>query len=425
MWEEICIILYILALLIVFISQYRKRRFFDVGCFLLSLYIVCSVVSLFLFNSKPDNWSVSLFPFIFLFVLFYISLKPILQFNPGKIDKIYQPSMVILNAINIVYIICALLSIGSFSDIGIKIALLISDSSVGQEMYADMAMRADEAGSSISNLSSIIANMLYNFEVLVFFYLLLLNNRSRFQKIVIILLDVCLLVGLISSLLMGQRGGIVTRGLLIISTYFLMKPFFSDKLNKLVIRIGIVIVIIVTIPFMALTFSRFGESSGGGMDSIYEYAGQNILNFNEYSLDNNGIRYGDRTFPLFKKMLLFDNVPDNYIMRRYKYPNLKINDEVFVTYIGDFILDFGPVLAFILLSLFSVFILNKTRIISPIYPFHKLILLHFLISIIAQGVFLYEYADTGNLVIMMYFLLYILFLFRFSLNRRNLVINRM
>ena len=150
------------------------------------------------------------------------------------------------------------------------------------------------------------------------------------------------------------------------------------------------------------------------------YTGQNILNFNTYAFDNNGIRYGDRTIPLFKKLFLFEDVPDNFIERRQKYPNLKINDEKFVTYIGDFVLDFGPLIAFLIISLFSIFVNTMTKIRGLSYPFYKLILLHFLLSIIAQGIFLYRYADiSGNLVAIFYFFMFMFLWFYNSLKHQH------
>lgn len=329
--------------------------------------------------------------------------------------------MTVINVVSLLYILCTLLSIkGSFSNIGTRIVLLITDTSAGQVLYSESAAMAESSGKSLSNIFAVLANILYNFEVLVFFYLLTVENKTFFQKCIANVLPIPLFIGLISSLLAGGRSEVVSRGMLIAATYFLLKTFMKPKIKKIIKNIGLVIIVIVVVPFFTLTASRFGTVNGGIESSIMSYTGQNILNFNTYAFDNNGIRYGDRTIPLFKKLFLFEDVPDNFIERRQKYPNLKINDEKFVTYIGDFVLDFGPLIAFLIISLFSIFVNIMTKIRGLSYPFYKLILLHFLLSIIAQGIFLYRYADiSGNLVAIFYFFMFMFLWFYNSLKHQH------
>jgi hypothetical protein len=136
------------------------------------------------------------------------------------------------------------------------------------------------------------------------------------------------------------------------------------------------------------------------------------LNFNNYGLDDGGIRYGDRTFPLFKRMLGFDNVPHNFWERRDKYPNLKVNDEVFISFVGDFTLDFGPFIAPLIFILFTFFILNLTRIRNGRILFHQLILVHFVMCVCMQGgMKLFSFSDLANLRIIVCFIAYIFFRF--------------
>lgn len=414
-WEYMCIIIYILALIITFRNHYKAVKHFDCACSLISIYIFCAITSLILYDLTSNKWSISLLPFVYLYIVFYISLKPILLFNNNKISKIQEPPVMTFNILCIIFIISSILSFGdSLSNIPSKIAMLVTETSAGKDLYGDTAELSVDSGKGVSNIFSVLTNFLFNIEVLFFFYLLTIRNKNRTQNIISILLAIVLTVDTISSMLNGQRGGLVNRVLLIISTFFLLKPLISEKINRIITKVGVVSLILISIPFLAITTSRFGEMNDGGLESLYQYSGQNILNFNEYAFDNNGIRYGDRTLPVLKKMLLFDNVPDNYIERRAKYPYLKINDESFITYIGDFVLDFGPIFTFILFSIVTVIFIKQTKIRSGIYPFHKLILLHLLVSIIAQGVFLFNYADISNLIIVTYLLIYFIFRTNFS-----------
>lgn len=59
-----------------------------------------------------------------------------------------------------------------------------------------------------------------------------------------------------------------------------------------------------------------------------------MLVFNNYGMDANGIRYGDRTAPLIRKLLGL-KTSTNYYERRFVYSKMLVNDSYFITFIGD------------------------------------------------------------------------------------------
>ena len=204
-----------------------------------------------------------------------------------------------------------------------------------------------------------------------------------------------------------------------IITYFALRKFFQPKTKKYIRAIGVVLFIGSAVPTIALTNSRFGNTVGGSQSSLYFYIGQSNLYFNNYGLDNGGLRYGDRTFPLFKRMLGIDNVPANFWERRDKYRNLKINDEVFISYVGDFTLDFGPFIAPLIFVFFTLLVLKLTKIHNGKIKFHQLILLHFLMCVcFLGGMKLFTFSDVGgNLQLIVYFFLFFLFWFDYDFSR--------
>lgn len=162
---------------------------------------------------------------------------------------------------------------------------------------------------NIANLASIISNAFGNFGILLLFYYLTLNKHS---KLILIGLFLSCIISILTNISLGQRGPLLEILLSLIITYFALKKFFQPKINKIIKIIGISLLIATSVPLIALTNSRFGNMEGGSISSIYYYVGQENLHFNNYGLDNGGIRYWDRTFPLFKRMLGFDNVPHNF-----------------------------------------------------------------------------------------------------------------
>ena len=148
--------------------------------------------------------------------------------------------------------------------------------------------------------------------------------------------------------------------------------------------------------------------------------GMENLQFNKYAFDNNGLRYGDRTAPVFKKMLGFSNVPNNFTERRKKYPYLKTDDYSFIGFVGDFCLDYGPLVSFILFVFFSLLFCRKTFSRSREIELHKLLLVQFAACVcMCGGMKLFSFADLGNLKIIAVLLAYLYIKYSAQQNHKN------
>lgn len=412
-YGNVCLILYAVAWIVTYIAYRKKNKSFNASCFIILLYGATSICSAILYNLDGESYRVrhiTLLPLIYLFLLLNISFLPIIKFNASHVKYIKIPNRILLNYLSAFLILCTIagLSVG-LSDIISRMTLLLVNADAGRDAYYESMEAIGRGGEGgIKALLRILSNVSYNFVVLCFF-LYCSFDKNKFAKAITLGLFACMLIGLFLGFISGSRGGAVNKLLVIIATYFLMKPFLKESVNKFIKKIGISIIILFLVPFMAITFSRFGQTDNGVISSMLSYGGQSILNFDEYAFDNNGIRYGDRTMPIFKKLLGFSDVPDNFFERRDKYPNLKINDEVFVTYIGDFVLDFGAIAAFVIIIILTVLALQSTRTTGEWYPFYRLILLHLVLCIISQGLFLYSFADAGNYSIIAYITYYIIF----------------
>ena len=426
--SNINILIYILAWILTIFVYQKKKKHFDTGSVILFSYLLFSIFSLILYNlPSPDSImlafiSLDFFPFVYLFLMLLIATLPILQYDDNKIIEIRKPNKLLLNAISIVFIVASFVQLPTIINdfVGGVIKLMIN-SSGGQELYEDGMVNVIKNGDgAVSNLAAIVTNAMMGIGILLFFYFLTLEKRN---KLITIGLFLSCLFGILSSIARGQRGGVVEILLIMIITYFALRKFISSKIKKRIYIIGLFLFVSATIPLIALTNSRFGEQDGGSLESFYAYVGQENLYFNNYGLDDRGIRYGDRTFPLFKQMLGFDNVPNNFIERRLKYPYLKINDEVFCTFVGDFTIDFGPFVALLLFMIFTVLILRTTRVCKNRFLFHQLIPLHFVMCVcVIGGLKLYPFSDiAGNLQLIVYFIAFLLFktdYFR-SMKRKN------
>ena len=166
-------------------------------------------------------------------------------------------------------------------------------------------------------------------------------------------LGFAIVVAVLQPIMAGQRSLVIYTVLTVILGYFFFKQFFSDILRKVMRYVGIVALALTMVPIIAITVSRFSQYRQSTVtDYVNWYIGQGNIYFNNYALDDNGIRYGDRTLNLVKRVIS-SNASDNFVDRRDTFSNLYVNDDIFTTFVGDFAIDYGPVLAFLIFVVFN------------------------------------------------------------------------
>ena len=389
--------------------------------FILMCYSFFAIMSYLLYNDPEQIYvfkELRFFPVLYLFVMLYIASIPIQKFDSCKVYSIQEPTMWKLNLFASLFIFTSLLSLPALINNVQKIPLLLLDSSVGLTSYRESIeiAQANKAG-SISNLPAIINGLYSKLGAFLLFYYLTLEKRNNW---IIGGLIYALLSWMLSFMVSGQRGGVFHTSISLLSSYFLLRKFLSERTDRIIKRIGIITIVLITLPTIALTISRFGDESNSTTNtqsSLYYYMGQCNLYFNNYGLNNNGIRNGDRTLTLFKKAVGFDDVPMNFWEGREKYPNLYIGDEVFSSFVGDFTIDFGPILAFFLFLSFTLLANRHTKLNNGIIPFHRLILIFIILNVCVDGaMFLFPYAYMGNLTLIFYMLA--IFFFKLDYNQQ-------
>ena len=398
---------------VTFILYQRKKDYLSVGALYL-LYLVMTCILAFICFVTPNIFytfnDLKLFPFIYLFAALIITALPILRLDE-KNTSIIQPSSRALNLISIAVIIMSVLQlidvIQTFQD---GIGTMIWDIRSGAELYSEMLSNADESGKGISNIFAIIGGSFSNLAILFAFIYL---TREKPNYLIIIGLIICFATDIMSSIGHGARGNVVLKSLTVIFAYWLTRKWMTEKMQRRVGGILAGIILMVSIPVLMLTISRFSDHKGldkAASSSIIYYSGQSMLNFNNYGLDAGGIRYGDRTANLFKRIVKPDT-PVNYSQRRAKYSNLKIDDYYFYTFVGDFTIDYGPVWAMIIFIIATLIFLRLTKPTDGKLTFHQVIVLYFVLCVCCQGVMcLFSFSDTaGGLKIITTILTYLYF----------------
>jgi oligosaccharide repeat unit polymerase len=284
----------------------------------------------------------------------------------------------------------------------------------GSKLYLNHLTNVESNRQGISNIFTIFSGAFSTLAILSFFYFLTLPKIEN--KLLFFLLLFCAIIGIFSGISSGSRGGAYDSVIIFVANYFFFKDLYTDKIKRVFKTIGLAVIVVIAIPIVYITTSRFDNATYGVSSSINYYFGQYAFIFNKYAFDDGGIRYGDRTAPLFKKMIGFYDVPNNFFERRSKYQNLKVNDEVGISYVGDILIDYGPIVGTLLMLLVTILFVKGTKARNGKLRFHQLILYEMIIVCIAPSIHsLYPFSDTGgNLKIIVCFTTYIILKFNES-----------
>ena len=216
------------------------------------------------------------------------------------------------------------------------------------------------------------------------------------------------------AFLVSGRSSLVYTILQMSLCYLLFRNSFSSVYKVIINKIVVTILLVATCLFLYITISRLTVNVNldfSFVDFITWYAGEGTLNFNEYILNSNCSTEGDYTSPYFKTVLGLDTFEENYERREFWAGKTGIPQNIFYTFIGNFISDYGLIIS---LLLFLIFAYWSNKIINSYsgntVPLHKLLLLIFLINVVSRGFCFFPYAGmSGNKMILYLVLWYLLF----------------
>ena len=406
-WGNWFLVIYLGGWLFFIRAQIKRIHKIGPATMVMITYCAYGVFALLYYNSSSTYFStnekLTFIPFVYLFTMLCIALAPGIYYERADIRYVKKASSSIIDTFIIVYFICSLVHLPSIlPKIPEGIALMLLEEQGGLELYlenSEQVLRAsDNSISGLLGLTSIFRNVFRDIIIFLLFYYLALREKKT-KYIVIILFTV--LVDVLYSLSLGQRNYLIIYLFMIAVGYFLFQNFIDTNIRKWVKRMGVITVILLSIPFIAITIARFSNSKETTpLDSAIQYAGQAPVNFNLYVFDTQEIRYGDRTVNLFKKMLGFD-VPNDHVEAQSKYTKLKVDDRVFYTFVGDFVLDFGVIVSALIFLFITGWFLFLTSARGHTMRLHQMLVLFFSLNICAQGgmyLFSYAYADNWKIV---------------------------
>ena len=395
-----------------FVAYIIKKRYGynNIGVFYLLFYSFLSVLSIHIYLTMVPKEipceGISLLPLIYM-ELFIVLFSTLLVKHDTRDKLLIQPPSLVFNVLCIVVIILSLLEVRDIlQNFAVGFTQLLVDDEYGAGLYdvlsREVVHSARDSGplqylAVLSNQAEAIAPVLF------LFYL----TRPKRNILITIGLALATFITFAFALSTGRRSSIIQQLFSMGVMFLYLRHYYSTKVIKYIRPVFLSVIGIIMTGFMFLSISR-ANSFGGSVVSFFErYAGQSFLYFGKYGFDNGEIRNGDRTFPLVKSIFTKD-VARSYYDRESKYTKMKINESTFVTFVGDFVFDYGIIGAAIVL--FFIYLLLRQLLIGcrKILYFDQVLIVYLLINIL-NGFYLYPLCDfAGN---MFFFSLIILSMF--------------
>ena len=399
---------------IFFLVMYYKQKSFNIGSYILLIYIVTSFFAIMIdVLGLYGNYGVSmlrkfnLLPTFTYCLLLTITILPFFKFRSDKIQKITLQNPQLFDLVSYFFmIVFVVVIVSTGADI---LALRGQDlGSVRINFYNDMHEVSDESIPLYMYVPNIMSRF-YPIIMLFFFYSFTFLKRKMWFNLGLFLSTFSMLI---NSILTAARTQVIFWLLLFFLFYFLFKPHLTKERNRKLITLFAVFGSVIILYLGAVTVSRFEERHDNGtVNSLVGYTGQMFINycdvFENYRCKEITI---DRIVPITSKYIL----ENDFVVAQYRdlieYES-GVTVNVFFTFLGDAMLDFsraGMIIYVLIFYLLCRLILYRKDI--QTIDFAKLILFALLVCIPVQGVFAFVYLRvTDSYYIIGCILLYILF----------------
>lgn len=406
---------FLLILIVLFFFWYKnakkKKSFICPSSILLGIYVVSAIFCIpTLYNEdylEPFFQSYWWPSFVFLISLLVL-LMPARIYKENAVTQIVLPNKRVLDIMAFVLIILSVFSILYYS----RTVSNIFSMNLG-EARTELYLGTEYVEAGLVNTIASVSASLYVFVLLLFFIYCTIPS-SKALRVILLLSSLSEPLHILAYV---GRDGVVFWFFSFIFLFAFFRPYMEPGSKKFFKRIFIVAASVMLIPFLLITFSRFG--SGGissAFNSIVNYWGQGYIQGVLFmGIDNPPITHGG-SFPLFWEITGFHHTSTLQGMTQIG----EWRSWFFGTIVTSLYLNFGK-LGFWLIAITTLilfFLVMKKK--STKLLFHQIIYYILYYQIMSQGIFYFkQYTRGGNLFIIITLLL-VLF-FRLTYNTENAI----
>ena len=347
-----------IAYIIPLILYYKKKRQIDIG-FLFYMIFAVSAIGSFWYYSQEDvdlyYPNIELSAFIYLWLMINFCLLPLYQTNLRKITYIDDRGIApLLDGLSIMFVVLSLLPIVSLLS---KVSLSMF---VGNDLGRMYESDADKSALYFSGISKYCFALIRRFEdilIILFFYQL-----SKAKKNWALINAMWLPIGLfvLFKVASGSRGGVMSTFIAFFAMALFLRNTFEQKTFAYIRKIGLVFTSFIILVVSAISISRFffsvsAASSKATLDRwISQYLGEGMVRFNDTVWNNDILMNGDQNIIFLKHLLGFDVIENYDTFMMFYEAKLGLPVNVFYTFVGDWVLDFGIIGTIVVTVLFYI-----------------------------------------------------------------------
>lgn len=347
-----------IAYIIPLILYYKKKRQIDIG-FLFYMIFAVSAIGSFWYYSQEDvdlyYPNIELSAFIYLWLMINFCLLPLYQTNLRKITYIDDRGIApLLDGLSIMFVVLSLLPIVSLLS---KVSLSMF---VGNDLGRMYESDADKSALYFSGISKYCFALIRRFEdilIILFFYQL-----SKAKKNWTLINAMWLPIGLfvLFKVASGSRGGVMSTFIAFFAMALFLRNTFEQKTFAYIRKIGLVFTSFIILVVSAISISRFffsvsAASSKATLDRwISQYLGEGMVRFNDTIWNNDILMNGDQNIIFLKHLLGFDVIENYDTFMMFYEAKLGLPVNVFYTFVGDWVLDFGIIGTIVVAVLFYI-----------------------------------------------------------------------
>jgi oligosaccharide repeat unit polymerase len=356
-----------LFFLAVLIWYQRRKKEITVVSYVLIIWLISSIFSIFYVMTYGPFDRLALLPFLYLEFCLLISLYPIYKFDVNCLKNICVNEKM-LNVL--IFIISVAAIIPFFENLihYIDVYLLHPDSFALYKMYINKSVIGVDKYDLTTWLSPVgqIGNSItLKIQPLVYLLLFYCLTRKKINKFRIYGLTLVIVNIILFAMLMSGRSTPVFFFLYFILFSLLFRKIISKKVLKKIAAIFLIIIGGIAIAFAILSIARF---EGHGLDEHYNvfewvsaYLGGGLVDFNHSMWNILEHTEGDRSFSFFKDLMGFDTYTEHMEFRlHWSEEKTNVAPHLFYTYIGDWYSDLGPYFTLLLTALLSLWVRKMT-----------------------------------------------------------------
>lgn len=324
------VLLNALAYIILFVVGWRKRREIDIYILIVLLYALTAIMCFLYYRIEYNTYpGISLIPFVYLYFVLMLFLKPVRQLHINRIENTFTNNS-FLKILILVFICFAFYDIITSFTHTQEIIQNGAYNELRDQGYVDEDS-VELYSNSYQRMAKNICSYLSPFAIVYFFSML---SSKKPQKLLMSFVMISIVVpSFIAAVADASRGMIVSLIFQLLIGYLLFRNAIPNKRKKY-IYLGSVAILAVFLSYtIAVTVSRFGDESN---DSLFMYFGHSMLSFNDgiyYSVTQYscGSKFFDWFVSLFGIESFFPHAAG------VKHPGS------FITFIGSLYIDFGAV----------------------------------------------------------------------------------